>query len=93
MSLGGSVTSSALCCFRKQLRELEEAGMLRGQLTAAEQLALLSSHEDLAEALEGAFFVQVTLFHSHRRSPLHRNTSFCLSNTRATLEISAPSFG
>lgn len=34
--------------------------MLRGQLKAAQQLALLSSHDDLAQALEGAFFVQVT---------------------------------
>lgn len=36
--------------------------MLRGQLKATQQLALLSSHEDLAQALEGAFFVQVTAF-------------------------------
>lgn len=35
--------------------------MLRGQLSSAQQLALLSGHDDLAEALEGAFFVQVTL--------------------------------
>lgn len=34
--------------------------MLRGQLSSAQQLALLSGHDDLAEALEGAFFVQVT---------------------------------
>lgn len=40
--------------------------MLRGQLSSAQQLALLSSHDDLAEALEGAFFVQVT----RRRSPV-----------------------
>ncbi|XP_015234381.1 PREDICTED: lambda-crystallin homolog [Cyprinodon variegatus] len=36
--------------------------MLRGQLTAAQQLALLSSYEDLAPALEGAFFVQECVF-------------------------------
>lgn len=60
------LTSSGLLCPRKQLEELEEAGMLRGQLSPAQQLALLSSHDDLAEALEGAFFVQVT----RRRSPL-----------------------
>lgn len=35
--------------------------MLRGQLSSAQQLALLSGHDDLAGALEGAFFVQVTL--------------------------------
>lgn len=33
--------------------------MLRGQLKASQQHALLSSHDDLAQALEGAFFVQV----------------------------------
>lgn len=45
--------------------------MLRGQLSSAQQLALLSSHDDLAEALEGAFFVQVT----RRRSPPVPGTS------------------
>lgn len=49
----------ALCWYRKQLEELEEAGMLRGELTSTQQLALLSSYDDLAQALEGAFFVQV----------------------------------
>ncbi|MEQ2228809.1 hypothetical protein ILYODFUR_012506 [Ilyodon furcidens] len=47
---------------RKQLEELEEAHMLRGDLTGAQQLALLSSYEDLAQALEGAFFVQECVF-------------------------------
>lgn len=56
------VITFPLCWFRKQLEELEEARMLRGQLEATQQLALLSSHDDLAQALEGAFFVQVTLF-------------------------------
>lgn len=54
------VVAFPLCRFRKQLEELEEADMLRGQLKATQQLALLSSHDDLAQALEGAFFVQVT---------------------------------
>lgn len=40
--------------------ELEEAHMLRGELSAAQQLALLSSYDDLSQALDGAFFVQVT---------------------------------
>lgn len=53
------VIASPLCRFRKQLDELEEAHMLRGQLKASQQHALLSSHDDLAQALEGAFFVQV----------------------------------
>lgn len=53
------VINFPLCWFRKQLDELEEAHMLRGQLKASQQHALLSSHDDLAQALEGAFFVQV----------------------------------
>lgn len=55
----GVVISFPVCWFRKQLEELEEAHMLRGQLKASQQLTLLSSHEDLAQALEEAFFVQV----------------------------------
>ncbi|CAB1347278.1 unnamed protein product [Coregonus sp. 'balchen'] len=47
---------------RKQLEELQEAHMLRGQLSASEQLALLSSHDDLPQALEGAFFIQESVF-------------------------------
>ncbi|XP_035533181.1 lambda-crystallin homolog [Morone saxatilis] len=47
---------------RKQLEELEGAHMLRGELTATQQLALLSSSDDLAQALEGAFFVQECVF-------------------------------
>lgn len=41
------------------MMELQEAGMLRGQQSATQQLALISSHEDLQQALQGAFFVQV----------------------------------
>lgn len=47
---------------RKQLEELQQARMLRGQLSAAEQFSLLSSHDDLTQALEGAFFVQECVF-------------------------------
>ncbi|XP_067372868.1 lambda-crystallin homolog isoform X2 [Channa argus] len=47
---------------RKQMEELEEAHMLRGELSAMQQLALLSSYDDLAHALEGAFFVQECVF-------------------------------
>lgn len=54
------LSTSAVCCFRKHLGELEEVRMLRGELNASQQLALLSSHDDLSQALEGAFFVQVT---------------------------------
>ncbi|XP_041858627.1 lambda-crystallin homolog [Melanotaenia boesemani] len=54
--------AKAMTEIRKQLEELEEACMLRGELTAAQQLALLSSYEDLAQALEGSFFVQEAVF-------------------------------
>ncbi|KAG7467249.1 hypothetical protein MATL_G00151370 [Megalops atlanticus] len=46
----------------KQLEELQQAHMLRGELSAVDQLALLSSHDDLPQALEGAFFVQECVF-------------------------------
>uniref|UniRef100_H2UTJ4 L-gulonate 3-dehydrogenase n=1 Tax=Takifugu rubripes TaxID=31033 RepID=H2UTJ4_TAKRU len=54
--------AKAITEIRKQLDELEEAHMLRGQLKASQQHALLSSHDDLAQALEGAFFVQECVF-------------------------------
>lgn len=60
------LTSFTVCWCRKQLEELEGAGMLRGEVTATQQLALLSSYDDMAKALEGAFFVQVTHMTSSR---------------------------
>ncbi|KAM8748529.1 lambda-crystallin homolog [Acanthopagrus schlegelii] len=54
--------AKAITEIRKQLEELEGAGMLRGELTATQQLALLSSYDDMAKALEGAFFVQECVF-------------------------------
>uniref|UniRef100_A0A3P8VEZ7 Crystallin, lambda 1 n=1 Tax=Cynoglossus semilaevis TaxID=244447 RepID=A0A3P8VEZ7_CYNSE len=54
--------AKAITEISKQLKELEEAQMLRGELTANQQLALLRSHDDLAQALEGAFFVQECVF-------------------------------
>ncbi|GLD65812.1 lambda-crystallin homolog [Lates japonicus] len=54
--------AKAITEIRKQLEELEEAHMLRGELTAMQQLTLLSSYDDLAQALEGAFFVQECVF-------------------------------
>ncbi|XP_048878435.1 lambda-crystallin homolog [Brienomyrus brachyistius] len=47
---------------RLQIEELQQNQMLRGNLNSVEQLALLSSHENLSEALEGAFFVQECVF-------------------------------
>ncbi|KAM9802857.1 lambda-crystallin homolog isoform X1 [Syngnathus typhle] len=52
----------ALTEIKKQMMELQEVGMLRGQLSATQQLALLSSHDDLQQALQGAFFVQECVF-------------------------------
>ncbi|XP_061082520.1 lambda-crystallin homolog isoform X2 [Conger conger] len=47
---------------RTQLEELQQAQILRGELSAAEQFSLLSSYDDLSQALEGAFFVQECVF-------------------------------
>ncbi|MFT7808697.1 lambda-crystallin homolog [Arapaima gigas] len=47
---------------RGKLEELQQNQMLRGDLNVEEQLALLSSHDDLSEALEGSFFVQECVF-------------------------------
>ncbi|XP_056610153.1 lambda-crystallin homolog isoform X2 [Triplophysa dalaica] len=54
--------SAAISEIKKQLVELQQARMLRGNLSAAEQLSLLSSHDDLQQALEGAYFVQECVF-------------------------------
>ncbi|XP_029385578.1 lambda-crystallin homolog [Echeneis naucrates] len=54
--------AKAITEIRKQMEGLESAHMLRGELSAMEQLALLSSYDDLAEALEGAFFIQECVF-------------------------------
>ncbi|XP_074551216.1 lambda-crystallin homolog [Halichoeres trimaculatus] len=54
--------ANAIREIRKQMEELEGARMLRGELSASQQTALLSSHDDLAQALEGAFFVQECVF-------------------------------
>ncbi|XP_066542543.1 lambda-crystallin homolog [Hoplias malabaricus] len=54
--------SRAITEIRKQVEELQKAQMLRGELSASEQLSLLSSHDDLSQALEGAFFVQECVF-------------------------------
>ncbi|XP_068184622.1 lambda-crystallin homolog isoform X1 [Antennarius striatus] len=58
------LAAKAVTEIRKQLEELEEAHMLRGQLTATQQFALLSSFDDLTQALEEAFFVQECVFES-----------------------------
>ncbi|KAI1885428.1 hypothetical protein AGOR_G00220050 [Albula goreensis] len=60
-----SKSGQAACAIqevREQLKEVEQAQMLRGDLSVEEQLSLLSSHDDLTQALEGAFFVQECVF-------------------------------
>uniref|UniRef100_A0A8C6ZAJ6 Crystallin lambda 1 n=1 Tax=Nothoprocta perdicaria TaxID=30464 RepID=A0A8C6ZAJ6_NOTPE len=49
---------SALENIRKQMKELEESGFLKGALSAEQQLALISGCTDLREAVEGATFIQ-----------------------------------
>ncbi|XP_075598331.1 lambda-crystallin homolog isoform X3 [Balearica regulorum gibbericeps] len=51
--------TSALENIRKQMKELEESGFLKGALTAEQQLALISICTDLKAAVEGATFIQV----------------------------------
>ncbi|XP_075993954.1 lambda-crystallin homolog [Genypterus blacodes] len=55
-------SASAVTEIRKQMEELEGAHMLRGHLNASQQLALLSSYDELAQALDGAFFIQECVF-------------------------------
>lgn len=39
--------------------ELTKSGMLRGSLSADQQISLISGSSDLKTALEGAIFIQV----------------------------------
>ncbi|XP_053564501.1 lambda-crystallin homolog [Bombina bombina] len=50
--------ASALEDIRKQMGELKKADMLRGTLSAEDQMALISGCSDLKSALEGAIFIQ-----------------------------------
>ncbi|XP_066562582.1 lambda-crystallin homolog [Amia ocellicauda] len=54
--------SKAIEDISEQLKELKQANMLRGSLSAEDQLALISSHEDLKGTVEGAFFIQECVF-------------------------------
>ncbi|XP_025926284.1 lambda-crystallin homolog isoform X3 [Apteryx rowi] len=51
--------TGALESIRKQMKELEESGFLKGALSAEKQLALISGCTDLKAAVEGAAFIQV----------------------------------
>uniref|UniRef100_A0A8C3P5Q9 L-gulonate 3-dehydrogenase n=1 Tax=Cyanoderma ruficeps TaxID=181631 RepID=A0A8C3P5Q9_9PASS len=50
--------TSALETIRKQMKEMEKAGVLKGALNADQQLALISVCTDLKAAVEGATFIQ-----------------------------------
>ncbi|NXE47166.1 CRYL1 protein, partial [Casuarius casuarius] len=50
--------TSALESIRKQMKELEESGFLKGALSAEKQLTLISGCTDLKAAVEGATFIQ-----------------------------------
>ncbi|XP_032878626.1 lambda-crystallin homolog [Amblyraja radiata] len=50
--------TTALEHIRQQLNELERNGNLRGTLTSKEQMDLISTCSNLAQAIEGAVFIQ-----------------------------------
>lgn len=54
--------SSAVDSLRQQVEQLQQRKMLRGKLSASQQVALLSACEDLERAVEGAFFIQECVF-------------------------------
>uniref|UniRef100_A0A8C0JDF7 Crystallin lambda 1 n=1 Tax=Chelonoidis abingdonii TaxID=106734 RepID=A0A8C0JDF7_CHEAB len=50
--------TSALEYIRKEMKELEKSGMLKGTLNAEKQLSLISGCMDLKTAVDGAMFIQ-----------------------------------
>lgn len=56
------LASSALTAIRQQLMDMEQKNMLRGELSASQQLSLISAYSDLQQAVEGAFFIQECVF-------------------------------
>ncbi|MEE6472726.1 hypothetical protein FKM82_009700 [Ascaphus truei] len=50
--------STAIEDIRKQMEELKKSGMLRGNLSVEEQMALVSGCSDLKLAVDGAMFIQ-----------------------------------
>ncbi|RMC07303.1 hypothetical protein DUI87_16761 [Hirundo rustica rustica] len=53
--------TSALENIRKQMKEMEKSGVLKGALSAEQQLALISVCTDLKAAVEGATFIQLNI--------------------------------
>lgn len=54
--------SSALDNIKKQLKTLKESGLLRGKLTADQQIQCIKAASDLKDCVEGAKFVQESVF-------------------------------
>lgn len=52
------IVSRALVQIKEKLTRYEQQGCLRGTTSAEEQAALISGHTDLAECLQGAFYIQ-----------------------------------
>uniref|UniRef100_A0A452J5H0 3-hydroxyacyl-CoA dehydrogenase NAD binding domain-containing protein n=1 Tax=Gopherus agassizii TaxID=38772 RepID=A0A452J5H0_9SAUR len=50
--------TSALEYIRKEMKELEKSGMLKGTLNAEKQLSFISGCIDLKTAVDGAMFIQ-----------------------------------
>lgn len=53
----------SLCLSRKEMKLLEQAGALKGSLSAEEQLSLISGCPNIQEAVEGAMHIQVSEGH------------------------------
>uniref|UniRef100_A0A3B4B3I4 L-gulonate 3-dehydrogenase n=1 Tax=Periophthalmus magnuspinnatus TaxID=409849 RepID=A0A3B4B3I4_9GOBI len=56
------MAASALSSIRCQVSEFQQKGLLRGELSASQQLSLISTCDDLKTAVEGAFFIQECVF-------------------------------
>lgn len=56
------MASSAVASIRQQVAQLQQKNMLRGQISASQQAALVSACDDLQQAAEGAFFIQECVF-------------------------------
>ena len=52
------IVDKALANLKSQLTDLEEAKSLRGDLTADQQVSLISGTTDLKDAVVGCFYVQ-----------------------------------
>lgn len=58
------ISEAALVTIEQQLNKLEKDELLRGSLSAAEQMKLISSTSDLSECLKDAVHVQVCIFYT-----------------------------